>query len=164
MQIPATIHQAICRGLADCHFLVVVDITIFVYLYIVGVLALVDRGGDAYTAYTRYIQLADYDSCTLCFACIRCMNLCTICIPNTYVYTRDIEAVRPSTSASGLVQHASCPLSPLPSNTQVPASRVQLLSSCSQQHTLVLHIRGGGKQMSMTDHDSVGHLAKTLNR
>ena len=66
MQITATIHQAICRGLADCHFLVVVDITIFVYLYIVGVLALVDRGGDAYTAYTRYIQLADYDSCTQC--------------------------------------------------------------------------------------------------
>ena len=89
MQITATMHQEICRGLADCHFLVVVDITIFVYSCIVGVLVLVDRGGDAYTAYTRYIQLAYYDSCTLCFACIRCMNLCTICIPNTYVYTRD---------------------------------------------------------------------------
>ena len=50
MQIPATIHQAICRGLADCHFLVVVDITILVYSYIVGVLALVDRGVEVYTA------------------------------------------------------------------------------------------------------------------
>ena len=40
-----------------------------------------------------------------------------------------------------LVQHASRLLSPLPFTVQVPASRAQVLSGCSQWHTCDWHIR-----------------------
>ncbi len=48
-------------------------------------------------------------------------------LTNTSAHALQIEALTPSTSAHGLVQHASCPLSPLPSTTVGSGTTVQQL-------------------------------------
>ena len=102
---------------------------------------------------------ADFD-CLRLFSCCLSLELCCPTASYTLYSTSSQHYCTCTTDtgnyvhhppqASGLVQHGSRLLSPLPSSAQLPASRPRVLSGRSRRHIRDRYIRGDGR-WSLTD-------------